>query len=666
MHFTIQKFTFLVMFVLISLLLGISTYYHFAQQEKTASVIIHGINSQMSETSYILSKNITNKKNAISSRPLLDRIASNNEFIAAIILHDGQNVLLTTDPHYNTILRTKSLYNDGPTHYKRLMQEKAMEADVQYYEGRERKILKLLFILDQKELSFYFERKQLDFLIYFIFLPTITLLFIWSSVKYFVVNPLEQLRQFAYYQNKVPKVFLLTELEVIRYSMVQTFQRLDNEKKELYAMARTDSLSGLANRNALNEYLERLISNASRKNKEFAFLFLDLDHFKSINDSLGHNVGDELLKKVASIIDEVLRSNSFVARVGGDEFVIILQDYHSLMDLTSIIMRVQDHLSKTWIIQTHPISISSSIGVAFYPKDGEDIISLMKHSDIAMYEAKKEGRARYHFFTEELNTRVQDTISLDKAMRKALENREYELYYQPKVELASGKIVGAEALIRWMNPEEGMIAPDLFIPLAEENGFILELGSWVFLSAIQQQKSFQERGIDLKVSINISAKQLLMDGFIDMFTETLKYHQVDPKDIDIEITEYMLLQQNKKNSQVLNELHDHGISISLDDFGTGYSSLSYLKKFPIDYLKIDKSFMDDFKTPEGSVFIETIVKMGQTLDIKIIAEGVEELEQIEYLQDIGCDQYQGYYFSKPLCVDDFEKLYLEKNAQNQT
>ena len=424
-------------------------------------------------------------------------------------------------------------------------------------------------------------------------------------------------------------------------------------------MARTDSLSGLANRNALNEYLERLILQCQRSDEEFAFLFLDLDHFKAINDSLGHNVGDELLRNIASIIDEVLRPKDFIARVGGDEFVVILQEYSSIMDLTNVTQRILDQLSRTWVIQTYPISITSSVGIAFYPKDGHDIISLMKHSDIAMYEAKQKGRARYHFFTEELNQKVQNTIGLNNEMVEALKNKEYELYYQPKVDVRTSKIIGAEALIRWISPSKGIISPDVFIPLAEENNFILQLGEWVVNEAIEQQSKFKRQNIDISISINISAKQILADGFTHNFVKTLERNNIRPESIDIEITEYMFLEETEDSSKVLHELHKLGVTISLDDFGTGYSSLSYLKEYPIDYLKIDKSFIDDYATDKGTVFLETIVKMGQTLHMKVIAEGIEEKEQLEYLKSVGCNQYQGYYFSKPLPAKEFIELYFD-------
>lgn len=660
MKIGIQKFTLFLLVVLIASLLIMFIYFHFKQQEKTASVIIHGIQTEITEVNYIISKSISSKKGVLSHRPLLDRVSANNDFIAAIIIHDGQNILLSTDPFYREILPTSKLHNGETTLHAELMKKDAIEEKIRFYVGNEVKTLQLMFILDKDEIALAFHQKSIDFLILFALIPLAIIFFVWIVVQKFVIHPLELLRQFAYYQNEVPKAFMLKELEVIRYSMVETFNRLENEKKELYAVARTDSLSGLANRNALMEYLGRLIIYSQRDAKEFAMLFLDLDNFKSVNDSLGHNVGDELLKQISTIIANVLRSNDFVARVGGDEFVIILQEYNSLLELTTIIDRIQNTLAKTLVIQTNPIKISSSVGIAFYPKDGADIVTLMKNSDIAMYEAKNNGRSQYHFFTQELNQRVQDTIRLDKDMKEALKNDEFELYYQPKIDINSGKIVAAEALIRWISPTKGMISPDTFIPLAEENGFIVELGEWIYKTAIKQQVLFNQIGVDIKISINLSPKQLLVDDFAESFTKCIEENGANARSIDVEITENLFYKHNDKNIEVLSAIHDYGISISLDDFGTGYSSLSYLKDFPIDYLKIDKSFMDDFDKERGRVFIETIVKMGQTLKMQIIAEGVETVEQLDYLKSINCNQYQGYYYSKPISVKDFEKFYLNR------
>ena len=657
MNFTVQRFMFIIFFVLFGLLFLVSSYYYFTQKNKTATVILSALNSDISETGYILSKNIINEESLSAMRPYLDRVSANNDFALAIQIHNENRVLISTDPSYNDLMPTYTLYIEEKSAYENLTSLQTMEKGIRYYDNGSLKKLKLLFILDRDEINRYFDKNELNFILSFVLAPLLSILIFWMFIRWMITKPLEALRQFAYYQDKVPNIFRLKELEIIRYSMAQTFNRLENEKKELYSMARTDSLSGLANRNALNEHLERLILQCKRSGEEFAFLFLDLDHFKAINDSLGHNVGDELLRNVASMIDEVLRPKDFVARVGGDEFVVILQEYSSVMDLTNVMQRILDQLSRTWVIQTYPISITSSIGIAFYPKDGDDIVSLMKHSDIAMYEAKQKGRARYHFFTEELNQKVQNTISLNKEMVEALKNKEYELYYQPKVDVRTSKIIGAEALIRWISPSKGIISPDVFIPLAEENNFILLLGEWVVNEAIEQQSKFKKQNIDISVSINVSAKQILADGFTHTFVKTLERNNINPESIDIEITEYMFLEETVDSSKVLHELHKLGVTISLDDFGTGYSSLSYLKEFPIDHLKIDKSFIDDYATDQGTVFLETIVKMGQTLNMKVIAEGIEEKEQLEYLKSVGCNQYQGYYFSKPLPVKEFIELY---------
>lgn len=652
--------------LLITLLFTLSIYtlfgyYFFKQEEAMASVVLKTLNSNLSETSYQLSKNMTSKEDIVVSRSILDRIAANQSYISAIVVLDAAKVVLSTDPHYGTesVCMNNLVFESA---YKTLTEKKSLEQEIRFYVGNKLETLTLVYVLDHHEIEAHFIKNQKDFLTYFGLLPIFLLFVMFMLLRRFISVPLERLRQFAYYQSAVPEAFKVRELESVRYSMVQTFARLDAEKNELYLIARTDALSGLANRNSLEEYLQKLIASSLRENKQFAFLFLDIDHFKSINDSLGHNVGDELLKNVASVIQKVVRPNDIVARIGGDEFVIVLQDYDTYLELSGIIERIQKQLMRPWLIQNHPIHISSSIGIALYPDDGTDIVTLMKHSDIAMYQAKKEGRAQYQFFTQELNQSIQHLIQLDKEMRWALEHSEYELYYQPKIDLQSGEIVGAEALIRWISPEIGIIVPDTFIPLAEENGFIVKLGDWIIDEALNQHLRWKEMGIDIIISINVSTKQLLEIGFVHKLIEKIESKKVNPAKIDIEITEYMFIEANKESHSILSALTDYGISISLDDFGTGYSSLSYLKKFPIDYLKIDKTFLDDYNTEDGAVFIETIVKMGQVLKIKVVAEGVEEAAQVDFLKEIGCDQYQGYYCSKPLKVTEFETKYLTFRA----
>lgn len=659
MLLTIKRFTVISMLILLSIFSTIF-FYHFNNQEnKLASVMLKTINNTLSETSYTLSKNILKKSDIISARPLLDRVASNHDFIKAILIIDDNNVLVTSDPHYSEAILTNTMYNHSKTEYKKLIEREAIEGEIRFYEGNKAKILKIQFLLDQEEISLYFTENRVDIFISFILIPIVILLITWLLMRYLITKPLEILRQFAYYQNFIPKPFKIREIEAIRHSMVQTFSRLNIEKKELYRMARTDSLSGLANRDSLNEYLTRIIEECKRNENEFALLFVDLDNFKDVNDELGHNIGDELLQNISSTIGEVMRKNDFIARVGGDEFIIVLNKYKSLTELTNIIDRIKKYLDSQWLVKTNTINITSSIGVAIFPYNGKDIISLMKNADIAMFEAKKNGKAQYHFFTEELNTKVQETILMDKQMRKALANNEYELHYQPKVDITTGHIVGAEALIRWINPTKGMIYPDQYIHIAEENGFIVELGEWVLQEAIYQQTAWMKAGLDISISINIGTKQLTDKKFETKFLKLLSESKVDTSKIDLEITEYLFLEHNQNNLEVLNTIRNSGVTISLDDFGTGYSSLSYLKKFPIDNLKIDKSFIDDMYNKEGLIFIETIIKMGQTLNMKIIAEGVEKKEQLDYLKSINCDIYQGYLCSKPLPVKDFESFYKD-------
>jgi len=660
MLLTIQRFTQILLIAILVVLYFIFANYYLKQKEQTSKVILKSLKNEMSELSYMISKNMARDLTIKGSRAILERHTSNNDYITASIVAEGMDVLLTTDPAYKRVpYKTELANNKSLSAYTKLLSKKGIEGTIRYYENDVQHSYRLIFLFDRNEIKMHFFESKILFALYFGVIPIALLVLSWLIIKYMIAKPLEKLRQYAYYQSEVPKSFYLKELEAIRASMVQTFLRLNKEQKELYKMARTDSLSGLANRHSLDEYLKRLIADSKNNKKEFAFLFLDIDHFKDVNDELGHTIGDELLKSISHIIKEAIPENDFVARVGGDEFVVILHEYKSLRELTNMVAKIQDFLTTQWVIQTHPVHISSSVGIAIYPKDAKDSDSLMQHSSMAMYEAKKNGRAQYHYFTEELNQKVKDTIALDKMMRKALEDNEYELYYQPKTDVKSGKILGVEALIRWVSPEKGIVSPNLFIPLAEENGFIVELGNWVLEEAIKQQVEWSKNGMDIIVSINVATKQLLQRSFEYKLNKVLDETMVDPSKIDIEVTEYLFLEESDNNLYTLNMIREKGLTISLDDFGTGYSSLSYLKKFPIDNLKIDKIFMDDFNTKEGAIFVDTIVKIGQTLSMNIIAEGIEQQEQLEYLKSIGCDCYQGYYCSKPLPAKEFEKFYKE-------
>lgn len=657
---SIQRFILFFIFLLLLIFYVVFAYYFKKQEEQTSKVIYQTILKDIKDKAYTISKSIEKKDDILLFRALMGNAVANSNFINTILVFDGDELLLTTDPKVKKIEKDIIL-DDLKTFNEKLKNINNLKEEIILYEQNRQKKLALVYVLDKDYIKSYFIKNRDEFFVYFGILPIIGFLSLFFIFRKYITIPLEKLRKLAHYNTNIPKAFKIKELESIRYSMVDSFKKLEKEKKDLFLMARTDSLSGLANRNYLNEFLEILIPTAKRKNSEFAFLFLDLDNFKTINDSLGHHIGDELLLNVSDVLKKVLRPNDFIARVGGDEFVLIIQDFKSNLELTNIIKRIQEQLSKPWLIQTNPISTTCSVGIAIFPKDGQDIISLMKNADIAMYEAKKHGRNTYHFFTEELNDAVLRIINLDKEMRNALKNNNYKLFYQPKVCIETSKIIGAEALIRWIHPEKGFIAPSEFIPLAEENGFIIKLGDWIIDEALNQHLDWKNKSIDIAISINISAKQFLKKDFAENLIKKIEEKSIIPNKVILEITEYILIDNSNKVYSSLKKLHDFGIKISLDDFGTGYSSLSYLRKYPIDYLKIDKSFVDETYSKNGKIFIETIVKMGQMLNMKIVAEGVENSNQVEYLKSISCDLYQGYYFSKPLSAKDFEDFYKVKN-----
>ncbi len=659
MKLTIKQVALSLMLFLISSMYMFFAHYYFTQRDITAEVLISRIKSDLSELSYIISKQV--KKEPIETvKPLLDRKSANTDYLNAIAIFKGQQVVMSTDHRYITYPNANELYTaPNVDNFTLLHSKQALKTDVHYFEGKIKKYYTLIFYIDKAFIKQNFVEAKRDFILFFILIPIIFIAIVWLVLGRLIVKPLEALRQYAYYNSKLPAPFKVKEIEYIRASMVQTFNRLAQEKEELYKLSRTDSLSGLANRSYLNERVAQIIDLSNREKKEFALLFLDLDHFKSINDSLGHDIGDQLLKSIAHEIKRIVRLNDVVARVGGDEFVIVLTHYKGELELYEIIERIQTQLMKPWVIKTYPIHVTSSIGVTVFPKDGNDIISLLKNADIAMYEAKARGRRGYHFFTEALNVKTQEYIEITNSMREALKNGNFKLYYQPLNDVKTGEIYGAEALIRWTNSANEYISPNLFIPIAEQNGFIIELGKWVLETAIKQLKTWQNNDVALKISINVAALQVQQQDFVSHLKFLITTNEVQASNISLEITENVFLNDSEVLHKTFSEIKALGVQISLDDFGTGYSSLSYLKTFPIDILKIDKAFLDDYDTEAGAIFIETIVNMANTLKLRVVAEGVETLPQLTYLQSLNCHCYQGYYCSQPVEINRFNKLYSE-------
>jgi len=532
--FSIHRFILLLIFIIISVLYAVFSYFYLDDQQSKTDLVVENIRQDLSETAYVISSEMDGIESIQAFKAFLNRKVANTPLIRAMVVSYRNQILLTTDtaitqipPEKEIISKFREVSNEA------LIKHLKFETKARFYIQDQPHYFNLLVYIDKDYIDHTFHQHTLNFLVFFGLIPMLILTFLWLVLRLYIINPLELLRQYAYYESKVPKRFEIKEVEYVRSSMVQTFSRLEHEKKELYKLARTDNLSGLANRNQLNERLSWLISEHSRSKSEFALLFVDLDNFKSVNDSLGHDIGDDLLRNVANLIQEVLRQYDIIARIGGDEFVIVLNHYKNTLELSHILQRILDRLSEIHIVQSHPVRVSGSIGVAFYPKDGADTTSLMKNADIAMYEAKKSGKNQYKFFTQALQQQVVAEIEMEHNLRNALKNHEFQLYYQPKINIETDTISGAEVLIRWVHPTKGTIPPDQFIPCADKTGFIVELGQWVLNEAIQQQIAWKKAGIyDLKISVNISASQFLDERFDEKLKRLLESSRVDPTKVD--------------------------------------------------------------------------------------------------------------------------------------
>jgi len=423
-------------------------------------------------------------------------------------------------------------------------------------------------------------------------------------------------------------------------------------------LAQHDGLTDLPNRVLLNDRLREAIILSSRHQRKLSVLFLDLDRFKHINDSLGHVVGDRLLQSVARRLFACVRSSDTVGRQGGDEFVVLLWEVRRAEDAAVTAAKILETVRKPHLIDEHELHITGSIGIVTYPDDGTDVETLMKKADLAMYHAKETGRDSYQFFKPAMNARAIERQSLEDSLRYALERQELVLHYQPKINLATGGIIGAEALIRWRHPQRGLVPPGQFVTIAEDCGLIVPIGRWVLREACRQARAWQTAGLPrLCVAINVSAMELRAPGFVAGVRAVLKETGLEPRYLELELTETVLIEDSRSVADVLKELKSIGVLLALDDFGTGYSSLSRLKRFPIDALKIDQSFVRDLTTDEDDAGIFTaVIAMGKSLQMRVVAEGVETREQLEILQQHGCPQGQGFYFCRPVPAEEFGQL----------
>ena len=439
---------------------------------------------------------------------------------------------------------------------------------------------------------------------------------------------------------------------------------LEAANKQLRHLATHDALTGLPNRVLLDDRLQQAIAHADRDTRSFALLVCDLDRFKLINDSLGHRAGDELLQEVARRLATVVRTTDTVARFGGDEFVLIGTSIGDAEDAAGLATRVMEVLQAPVRIAGIDIHTSPSIGIAMYPDDGTSMQALLAHADAAMYSAKQQGRGSYRRYAPGMDAGTEDRVQLESELHNALSLKQFQLHYQPKVDTRTGEVRSAEALIRWVHPARGIVSPAEFIPLAEECGLIGAIGGWVIREACRQTRAWQLDGVPmLRVSVNLSASQFRDSGLVDSIRQALDDAGLQARFLEVELTESAVMSDPEKSIAVLEQLSAMGVLVSVDDFGTGYSSMSYLRRFPIDKLKIDRVFINEIVSrPEDASIVRAIVSLAHSLRLKVVAEGVETPAQLDFLKTAGCDEYQGYHFSRPLPPADFERLIRESHA----
>ena len=447
-------------------------------------------------------------------------------------------------------------------------------------------------------------------------------------------------------------------------------------EEQIAQMAYFDVLTNLPNRYLFKDRLNQAILYAEKYKKLLAIIYLDLDEFKRVNDTFGHNFGDKILQAVSDRLEKSIRKidtlsriegdglETTVARLGGDEFTILLRELKENKDASRVAQRIVDLFSQPFHIENRLIFITTSIGMALYPNDGQDVDTLLKNADTAMYHAKEKGRNHFQFFSEHMNIEVLERFSMENSLRNAADKKDFQLYYQPQFDSSTGRIIGVEALIRWMHPEKGMLLPDTFIPISEDSGLIMPIGSWVLRTACEQNKAWQIEGFPpIYVTVNISGIQFRQKNFLESVAQTLLDTGLEPQYLELELTESILMEPTETTFNTLNELKATGVRIAIDDFGKGYSSLGYLKRLPIDTLKIDRSFVHDIiSNPDDRAIVRAIISLARSLNLKVIAEGVETHEQLSYLQEQGTDGIQGFLLSEPITPNSFTQL-LKKECR---
>jgi diguanylate cyclase (GGDEF)-like protein len=509
----------------------------------------------------------------------------------------------------------------------------------------------------------FIPKKNVAYLIsLFLILPTLFLGYLFAEYLLRPIRSLLNKLQPGQVSTADELYTVASHIDLIRTQLRQYDQEISNKDQQIDYYANHDFLTGLPNRLFFKEQCRSALKEAGQADQPAALLFLDLDRFKVINDMFGHSVGDDLLRVVARRLIQHIRLGDTVARVEGDEFAMLLPNAER-EEAARVAQLILDELCKPFLLDGNEFYVTPSVGISLYPRDGLDEETLVKHADTAMYRAKELGRNHYRFYTTDMNEQMAKRVRLEKGLRKALDRDELTLHYQPQVDIMTREIMGMEALLRWDHPELGMVSPADFIPLAEENGMIIPIGEWVLRRACVQNKSWIDAGLSpMRMAVNLSARQFQHNNLVEVVAQILQETDLPAQYLDLEITESVAMFNESYVIAKLHELKNLGIKISIDDFGTGYSSLSYLKKFPIDALKIDKSFVAEvMNDKDDAEIITTIISMARNLKVSVIAEGVENEQQLQFLRSQKCTEAQGYLFSKPLNPTDLQHLLVRSN-----
>lgn len=653
----LKKFIIIIMFIVLVLsYIGLSSHYYYDRSIRQ-DIIKTSITNTVSDLNFAIFDlnrllTIDGCNNITVNKVLLSRKLNTNRFLSAIALYKGETVVVNIGDNIKNIPSKIALGFGG----KDVELAPYFKSYVTCYSETDKEDYVLIASVDTEKSKVFLDENFSEYLVVFVVYPIALFMIIGFLLLQFIFIPLKQLKKYTTEQGIIkPGSFTIAELEDLRQSTVDAFENLQQERTDLLKLARTDVLTGIGNRYCLNEHVNNLINDTSRKKQNFSLLFLNIDNFKSINDSLGYDIGDKVLIKVSEVITELLHTDDMFTRISGDEFIAVMNSINTDEKLERCISKIYNVLSVIEVDDAQ-MNITVSIGIAKYPEDGISVVSLLQRGNIALSKSKELGKNVHVFFNTSMLDATLYLIDITKDMATSLVKEEYELYYQPQINIQTNKIIGAEALIRWFK-DTRFISPVEFIPIAEKTGFIVELGWWIIVTALKEKKLWETKGYDLTMSINIAANQFADTSFYEKFKFYIGKFGVNPSEIVLEITEYVFLNDKTELIETFTKLKKLGVSISLDDFGTGYSSLSYIKRFPIDAIKIDKSFIDDYHTEDGKVFLETIISMSINLGIDLVAEGVEEQEQLDFLLTRFCSKYQGYLCSAPIPSQAFQTLY---------